>query len=79
MTDNQKTLKKEYTFEGKGLHSGLKVKMTVAPAPVGTGIRFVREDLGPDAEIEALADYSAFRRWSICCPLLPALALTMLW
>lgn len=57
MTDNQKTLKKEYTFEGKGLHSGLKVKMTVAPAPVGTGIRFVREDLGPDAEIEALADY----------------------
>lgn len=57
MTDNQKTLKKEYIFEGKGLHSGLKVKMTVAPAPAGTGIRFVREDLGPDAVIEALADY----------------------
>lgn len=57
MTDNQKTLKKEYTFEGKGLHSGLKVTMTVSPAPAGTGIRFVREDLGPDAVIEALADY----------------------
>lgn len=57
MLDNQKTLKKEYTFEGKGLHTGLKVKMTIAPAPAGTGIRFLREDLGQDAEIEAVADY----------------------
>lgn len=57
MHDNQKTLKKEYTFEGKGLHSGLKVKMTMAPAAPGTGIRFLREDLGPDAVLEAVADY----------------------
>lgn len=57
MLDNQKTLKKEYTFEGKGLHSGIKVKMRISPAPAGYGIRFIREDLGPDAEIEALADY----------------------
>ena len=57
MLENQKTLRKEYTFEGKGLHSGLKVRMTVCPAEEGTGICFVREDLGPDAVIEALADY----------------------
>ena len=57
MLENQKTLKKEYTFEGKGLHTGLKVKMTVAPAPAGTGIRFVREDIGPDAVVEASAEY----------------------
>ena len=30
MLDNQKTLKKEYTFEGKGLHSGIKVKMRIS-------------------------------------------------
>ena len=57
MLENQKTLKREYTFEGKGLHTGLKVKMTVAPAPAGTGIRFVREDIGPDAVVEASAEY----------------------
>lgn len=57
MQDNQKTLKREYTFEGKGLHSGRKVRMTLCPAPAGTGIRFLREDIGPDAVIEALADY----------------------
>lgn len=57
MQDNQRTLRKEYIFEGKGLHSGKKVKMTLCPAPEGSGIRFLREDLGPDAVIEAVADY----------------------
>lgn len=57
MSDNQKTLKREYIFEGKGLHTGLKVNMKLSPAPAGSGIRFVREDIGPDAVIEAVADY----------------------
>lgn len=57
MLDNQKTLKKEYIFEGKGLHTGLNVTMKVAPAPSGHGIRFIREDLGPDASVDALAEY----------------------
>lgn len=57
MSENQKTLKKEYIFVGKGLHSGLKVNMRLSPAPVNTGIRFHRTDLGPDAVIEALTDY----------------------
>lgn len=57
MQDNQRTLRKEYIFEGKGLHSGKKVKMTLSPAPTGSGIIFLREDLGPDAVMEAVADY----------------------
>ena len=51
----QKTLKREYTFEGKGLHSGKFAHMTLCPAPVGTGIRFLRTDIGPDAYVDAVA------------------------
>lgn len=50
----QNTLKKEYKFEGKGLHTGVYTKMTVKPAAADTGIVFVRTDLG--AEIPALAE-----------------------
>lgn len=56
MKDLQRTLKKEYTFSGKGLHTGLKVTMVVAPAPENTGIVFVRTDLGDDARVEAVVD-----------------------
>lgn len=52
----QRTLVKDYSFEGKGLHSGKIAHMTVGPAPVGTGIRFHRVDLGPDAFVDALAE-----------------------
>lgn len=52
----QQTLLKSYSFEGKGLHTGKVAKMTVSPAPVGTGIVFKRVDLGPDAVVEALAE-----------------------
>lgn len=41
----QQTLKKAITYGGNGLHSGLKVTMTLAPAPVNTGIVFVRKDV----------------------------------
>lgn len=57
MQDNQNTLKKSYIFEGKGLHSGLGVKMTISPAPVNTGIVFIREDLGENARVPAVVDY----------------------
>lgn len=57
MQENQKTLKKSYIFEGKGLHSGLRVKMTIAPAPVNTGIIFIRQDIGDDARVPAVVDY----------------------
>ena len=52
----QQTLKKEYTFEGKGLHTGKVAKMTVAPAPVNTGIVFVRTDISSEAVVEAVAE-----------------------
>lgn len=53
---NQKTLKRQYSFEGKGLHSGKFAHLTICPAPVGTGIRFQRTDLGTDALVDALAE-----------------------
>lgn len=53
----QQTLKKSYSFEGKGLHTGRVAKMIINPAPANTGIRFRRTDIGEDAIVEALADY----------------------
>ncbi|MBR2948054.1 MAG: UDP-3-O-acyl-N-acetylglucosamine deacetylase [Bacteroidales bacterium] len=64
MRDNQKTLRGEYKFVGKGLHSGLGVTMVLKPAPVNTGIRFHRVDLGKDAYIEALVDYVTYTQRS---------------
>ena len=52
----QQTLKNKYTFEGKGLHTGKVSRMIVGPAPVNTGIVFIRTDIGEDAKIEALAE-----------------------
>lgn len=57
MQDNQHTLKKKYTFCGKGLHTGKSVTMTLEPAPVDFGIKFRRVDLGEDAIIDACVDY----------------------
>ena len=53
----QQTLRKEYSFEGKGLHTGKVAKMVVMPAPVDTGIVFRRVDLEGRPEVEALAEY----------------------
>ncbi|MCD8312896.1 MAG: UDP-3-O-acyl-N-acetylglucosamine deacetylase [Bacteroidales bacterium] len=53
--DYQHTLSKEYEFSGKGLHTGKFATMIVKPAPVDYGIRFVRTDIDPDLEIEAVA------------------------
>ena len=51
---NQRTLKSSYSFEGKGLHTGKPVTACLKPAPVDTGIVFIRTDLG-GAEIPAAA------------------------
>ncbi len=40
---------------GKGLHTGKVANMTIKPAPVDYGIRFVRTDIGPEAVVEAKA------------------------
>ncbi|MBQ0006191.1 MAG: UDP-3-O-[3-hydroxymyristoyl] N-acetylglucosamine deacetylase [Alistipes sp.] len=57
MSTSQNTLRKIYLFEGKGLHSGQKVRMRLLPAPENTGIRFLRKDVGDDAYIPAVVDY----------------------
>ena len=52
----QQTLRKNYSFEGKGLHTGKVAKMVVMPAPVNTGIVFRRVDLDGCPQVEALAE-----------------------
>ena len=53
----QKTLQKPISIEGVGLHTGEKVKMTLKPAPVNYGFKFVRIDLEGKPEIEASAQF----------------------
>ena len=42
---NQKTIKKNLTFKGVGLHSGLDVNLNIKPAAPNTGVIFKRTDL----------------------------------
>lgn len=51
----QYTLTKKYSFEGKGLHTGVISRMTVCPAAEDNGIVFVRTDIG-NVRIPALAE-----------------------
>ncbi len=57
MVDYQKTLAKEVTLEGVGLHTGKSVKLTFKPADVDTGFVFVRTDLEGNPQVEADAQY----------------------
>lgn len=52
----QQTLKKSYSFEGKGLHTGKVAKMNIGPAPVDSGIVFRRTDIAGAPSVEALAE-----------------------
>lgn len=54
--DLQHTVKKCYSFEGKGLHTGKVATVSIKPAPVDSGIKFKRTDLGDDVVIDAIAD-----------------------
>jgi len=49
----QRTLKKNVEFSGIGLHTGVPVRVEVRPAPAGTGVVFVREDLPGRPHIKA--------------------------
>ncbi|MEJ2169466.1 MAG: UDP-3-O-acyl-N-acetylglucosamine deacetylase [Desulfobacterales bacterium] len=49
----QRTLGGDVSFSGVGLHSGRKVHLTLKPAPVNYGIKFVRKDLPHDPAISA--------------------------
>ncbi len=49
----QRTLKNLIRATGVGLHTGEKIRLTLCPAPVDTGIVFRRIDLAPPVEIPA--------------------------
>lgn len=53
--DAQRTLRRQITCAGIGLHSGNKVTLTLKPAPADTGIIFRRTDVG--VEIPATVQY----------------------
>ena len=61
---NQKTLKKEVSFTGIGLHSGEKVKVTLLPANSNSGITFKRTDLEKNNEI--LASFNNVSSAKLC-------------
>lgn len=52
----QRTLKNTIRATGVGLHSGKKVYLTLKPAPIDSGIMFIRTDLEPNVEIAARAE-----------------------
>lgn len=56
-TPYQHTLKNEITVSGVGLHTGLKVNLTLKPATPGFGIKFQRTDLTDQPIIKADVDY----------------------
>lgn len=57
MSDMQKTLKKEVSLSGKGLHTGKEVTLTIKPAKENTGFVFVRTDLEGNPQVEADVNY----------------------
>ena len=50
---NQKTLKNVIRATGVGLHTGEKIYLTLRPAPINTGIIFIRVDVEPAVKIPA--------------------------
>jgi len=57
MLSKQRTISKEVSISGIGLHTGNKCNMTFKPAPVNYGIRFKRTDLKDSPEILADIDH----------------------
>ena len=56
MSEKQRTLAKEISLTGKGLHTGINVKITFKPAPANHGYKFCRVDLPGKPLIDALAE-----------------------
>ena len=57
MSEKQRTIAKEISLTGKGLHTGINVTMTFKPAPVNHGYKFCRVDLPGKPIIDALAEH----------------------
>lgn len=56
MLELQRTISKEVSISGRGLHTGKECTMIFKPAPENYGIRFIRVDLDGKPEIHAIAD-----------------------
>ncbi|NDW08831.1 bifunctional UDP-3-O-[3-hydroxymyristoyl] N-acetylglucosamine deacetylase/3-hydroxyacyl-ACP dehydratase [Dysgonomonas sp. 520] len=54
--EKQTTLKESFSLEGKGLHTGLQLKVTFHPAPEDHGYKIKRTDLENQPVIDALAE-----------------------
>lgn len=62
----QRTLKSSFTLQGKGLHTGLNVKITFNPAPENHGYKIRRTDVVGQPIIDALAEnVSATQRGTV--------------
>ncbi|KAB2907148.1 MAG: bifunctional UDP-3-O-[3-hydroxymyristoyl] N-acetylglucosamine deacetylase/3-hydroxyacyl-ACP dehydratase [Ignavibacteriales bacterium] len=57
MLIKQRTISKEVSMSGVGIHTGMECRMTFKPAPENYGIRFIRTDLGGNPEIPAVVDH----------------------
>ena len=55
--DNQRTIEKQVSVKGVGLHTAHKAQVTFKPAECDTGIVFIRVDLPEKPVIKANADY----------------------
>ena len=53
----QRTIKKEVSLQGVGLHTGNEVTLTFKPAPIDNGYTFVRTDIEGHPVIEADANF----------------------
>ncbi|MGQ0655482.1 MAG: UDP-3-O-acyl-N-acetylglucosamine deacetylase [Betaproteobacteria bacterium] len=62
----QRSLKSLVSASGVGLHTGRKVRLTLRPAPVDTGVVFRRIDLAQPVDIPARADSVGETRLSSC-------------
>jgi len=63
----QRTIAKEFTLKGVGLHTGNKVSMAFHPAEVDSGITFIRTDLPSKPVIRLGVDALLLRKGSLRC------------
>jgi UDP-3-O-[3-hydroxymyristoyl] N-acetylglucosamine deacetylase/3-hydroxyacyl-[acyl-carrier-protein] dehydratase len=56
MSEKQRTIAREVSLSGKGLHTGVDVTITFKPAPANHGYKFCRSDLPGKPIIDAIAE-----------------------
>ncbi|HVN56809.1 MAG TPA: bifunctional UDP-3-O-[3-hydroxymyristoyl] N-acetylglucosamine deacetylase/3-hydroxyacyl-ACP dehydratase [Bacteroidales bacterium] len=57
MSEKQRTIAREISLTGKGLHTGVNVTITLKPAPANHGYKFCRSDLPGNPVIDGLAEH----------------------